>query len=195
MSLLVDGLPKEDRYGNPIYYDFRNMLAIEQAMYNPEFDQREKWIQAIVLLYGDMEASITPVDDLAGEVAWFYSGGAEAAHRSSGTAQKLYDFSEDADYFVGDFQRFYNLDLLNNDIDLHWWRFLALFRALPDNSHMGQRIYYRGVDTSKMKGEERKRHVRLKNAFALKAKPRDIHRPSLRERILLAQKLESEQVK
>ncbi|MCR5015748.1 MAG: bacteriophage Gp15 family protein, partial [Ruminococcus sp.] len=72
----------------------------------------------------------------------------------------------DAPYIIGDFLRYYGIDLLN--AEMHWWRFRLLFSALPAESQMMTRIGYRGVDLGLIKNEsERKRVMKMKQLYAL----------------------------
>lgn len=72
----------------------------------------------------------------------------------------------DAPYIIGDFQRYYGIDLLT--AEMHWWRFRILFSALPDDSQMMKRIGYRSVDIGQVKSEsERKRIMKMKQLYAL----------------------------
>lgn len=72
----------------------------------------------------------------------------------------------DAKYIIGDFMRFYGIDLLSTE--MHWWRFRTLLAALPDDSQMMKRIAYRGADLGQIKNEaERKRVMRMQQLFAL----------------------------
>ena len=50
---------------------------------------------------------------------------------------------------------------------MHWWRFRALFRALPEETLMAKILSWRTMDTSDMEGRQRQRYEDLKEAFAL----------------------------
>ena len=190
MSILTAQLPYEDRHGNEIYTDFRNMLRIWEIFGNPEYNPAEQWVRAMTRMYGNIEELETPHDLLADELHWFFAGGdlEESTGRGRSKAP-LYDFDEDADYFVGAFYQVYGIDLTSEDTQLHWWLFLALFRSLPEDTQLTKRIYYRGVDTSKMKGDMKREYEQMKKDVALKRKKKSINRPtqSLRERLLARQ--------
>ena len=65
------------------------------------------------------------------------------------------------------FQQAYGIDLTTTK--LHWWRFKALFAALPEDTRMFQIMSYRAVDLSRLEGAERERYARLKDIYALPA--------------------------
>lgn len=67
-----------------------------------------------------------------------------------------FDWCIDAQYIIADFRRFYSIDLLKTGY-LHWWEFLFLTRALPDESQLYRRAAIRTADLSKIKDPDRKR--------------------------------------
>ena len=79
----------------------------------------------------------------------------------------LFDWKWDGKCVLGDFRRFYGIDLLRVDY-LHWWEFRSLFAALPDESLCAKRIAIRGTDLSKIKNKaERNRIAFLQKQLAL----------------------------
>ena len=89
--------------------------------------------------------------------------------RSSGPSELAMDFAYDADYLVGAFQQAYRIDLTVERI--HWWRFLALLKSLPEDTMMAKVMCWRTMDTSGMAGRQRQQYEDLKETFAL---PREL---------------------
>lgn len=54
-----------------------------------------------------------------------------------------YDYVADGDYIVAAFQQAYGIDLTDPGLEMHWHRFLALFRGLPEDTRMARIIGYR----------------------------------------------------
>lgn len=82
-------------------------------------------------------------------------------------APPVFDWKTDSRYIVGDFLRYYGIDLLSADY-MHWWKFRCLFSALPDDSQCQKRIAYRSTDVNQIKNEaERRRIMRIKRAIAI----------------------------
>lgn len=78
----------------------------------------------------------------------------------------VFDWTIDAKYVLGDFLRFYGIDLLH--AEMHWWKFRSLFAALPDESLCQKRIAYRSADLSGIKNQaERDRIARIQREIAL----------------------------
>lgn len=69
-----------------------------------------------------------------------------------------FDWCLDAKFVIADFRRFYSIHLPETEY-LHWWEFLALLYALPDESQTFRRIGIRSADLSRIKDPDRKRAV------------------------------------
>ncbi len=173
MSIITGGLPYTDRLENEIYTDFRNMLRVDELFCSE--DQRDTAYYALQLLYGDFEGVAGDAGALVGELEWFYSGGKEGKQGGSGKHEELVDFEQDANFIYADFLTAYGIDLTDEDTRLHWWQFLALLSALPEDASMSKRMYYRGVDLAEFKGKEKNRIARIKKEIAIRKK----HRPTV----------------
>lgn len=78
-----------------------------------------------------------------------------------------WDWTIDGKFVLGDFRRYYGLDLLRVE-HLHWWEFRALFEALPGDSCSMQRINIRGKDLSKLRTKSEKQYyAELQRRLAL----------------------------
>lgn len=78
----------------------------------------------------------------------------------------VFDWKIDAKCIIGDFQRFYGINLLESE--MHWWRFRCLFSALPDDSQVQKRISIRSRDLSKIKdSSERQRIMEIQRKIAI----------------------------
>lgn len=77
------------------------------------------------------------------------------------------DFRIDAKYIIADFRRFYAIDLLRIEY-LHWWEFLSLLRALPDDSMTMRRVGYRSTDLNQIPDKrQRARIAKIQREIAL----------------------------
>lgn len=88
------------------------------------------------------------------------------AKRAPSATRPVIDWEADAAIIAADFQRFYRIDLWEEDP--HWYRFCALLLALvrTDGSLVGQAAYARS-DHRGAKGEQARRLGRLAAAWAL----------------------------
>lgn len=69
----------------------------------------------------------------------------------------VFSWKYDAKFLIGDFRRYYGIDLLS--ANMHWWEFLCLFAALPEDSQCRKRIDIRSTDLSKIKDKERRNQI------------------------------------
>lgn len=168
---LYSGLPYKDRLGNDIYPDYRNMLRFEQVLASADMTELEKSLACLKLFYGDD----IPDSPEAGfkELLWFYYRG-EELEKPKGRINQLFDFEEDAPYMISAYRSAYGIDLTDESLHVHWWMFMSLFIALPEETQMMKRMCDRNLDTSKMKGEMRQYYEARKKAAALKGKRQQI---------------------
>lgn len=85
--------------------------------------------------------------------------------KADDNAPRLVDFVLDGDYLTGSFQAAYGIDLTT--CSMHWHRFLALVRCLPESSKMAEIMAYRGWDAVKAKKKPDQAYKELKRAWAL----------------------------
>lgn len=71
----------------------------------------------------------------------------------------VFSWSVDARFILGDFRRYYGMDLLAIGY-LHWWEFRSLLAALPDESQCQKRIAYRSVNLSEIKDQKERERIR-----------------------------------
>lgn len=84
-------------------------------------------------------------------------------------SERHFSFSQDAEYIYAAFQQTYGIDLLAEQGQMHWLRFMALFNGLPDDTIFRQIVELRAKDPSEIKDKkERDRLIRQQQQFALK---------------------------
>ena len=175
MNLLIDDMPDKVA-GLPVNTDFRIMVQLEQLIHDPEIAPAEKVQLGLRLLYGDKWHTIGVTAAWEG-LLWFYRGGEDPAstpedeapkrpRQAPQRARRVYDFEQDAGRIYAAFRQVYGIDL--QEAPLHWWAFRAMLFALPDSCLQGKIMGYRAVDTSKLKGTEKKRIQRLQQLYAIR---------------------------
>lgn len=121
-----------------------NALEVDGRVYNIKTDFKD-WLRLIEtndykpLFIGSIPL---PTEMLMQELSSFLAGG-ELKKESSDSPQVV-DFKHDADYIYAAFLQAYGINLIN--ADMHWFEFLALFRALPEETAMQKIISYRQYD-------------------------------------------------
>ncbi len=168
-DLLLDALP-EVWEGRAIDWDFRPMvwLSNQYLRKQPEKDPERFLREAFRRFYRE---PVLPrqAEDAFASMLRFYAGGTPEPdmHGSGGSAsgEIAFDYACDADYIVAAFQQAYGIDLTTARV--HWWRFRALFRALPEETVLRKIMDIRTTDTSVMEGRMRQECERRKELFAL----------------------------
>ena len=88
-----------------------------------------------------------PLQDWTVQMMEFLACPEVTPHGAGG--EQLFDWLKDGSYILGSFQQAYGIDLL--EAHMHWHRFLALFRSLPDDSKIMKIVGHRGWKKSNKK--------------------------------------------
>lgn len=166
MNPLYEPFPDRLEVGGrmlPIKTDFRAVLKMIESLELGK--NQEDRMTAILGLYKEMP------DDLEGAiraVADFIEGDREKGPEEEGRERKkTLSYKKDAPYIIGDFLRFYGIDLTSCR-HLHWQKFQTLLVGLSEDSEIKKRIVYRCVDTGKIKDRhERERIRRIQRAISV----------------------------
>lgn len=167
MNLLIDGAPKEIYIGNLKYkinYDFRYGLLFEQLMNDKTISDAEK-LNLAVKLYLDNQY-VEDYPEAISQVFNFYLCNEHKKIKDTKKQSPVFSYEEDAGLIFAAFKEIYNIDLVDDRI--HWWKFRALFNALPDNCQFRKVIGYRSIEiNSDMLPSERKFYKEMKSLYAL----------------------------
>ncbi len=160
MLNLVQVLPEAVEHEGKKYLictDFRIWIEFERVLFS-DMEWREKAVRILSLCYvkelpEDLPLTLTLLLE-------FYIGGIKKENIASEQEQKsrVYDFFADAEMIYAAFLAQYNIDL--TETNLHWWKFLALFRSLSENCKLMQVMHIRAVKLSSVRGSEQKNYYR-----------------------------------
>ena len=157
---LPEGIYHEDKF-YAMNTDFKTWLKIDELIQSDLTEETKKIALIIALAYKNalpesIDAALTGVLD-------FYSG----YNLSKGNNEKkLYSFEKDAPFIFSAFYSQYNIDLF--EVNLHWWKFKALFNSLEENTLFGKIIRYRAINLEDVKDKERKKFIRkMKQLYSL----------------------------
>lgn len=178
MNLLTDALPaaiEADGRRHGILTDFRDWVKFSEMLHDRETDSAEKAV--MMAWWVDGQPEIT--EEFVQAVLDFYKAAAlfpapdAASDEEAPQKPPVFDWSVDAAFVIADFRRYYGIDLMAVDF-LHWWEFLSLFRALPEDSGCMKRIEYRSCDLSKIRNRaERDRIRKIQESIALPWEPEE----------------------
>lgn len=89
--------------------------------------------------------------------------------------KKLYSLEEDAQYIYASFLYDYQIDLIDQQGKMHWFKFNALLASLSDDTMFKRVIDIRQRKPNKhMTGEEKSNLMKLKQLYALKKSQEEI---------------------
>lgn len=166
-NILIDYLPKTVEISGQEYEintNFRNSILYELLMLDYSIPDRLKILGALRLYFNEVPLNIKKAMDA---LRWFYHCGKERSSKSEEPSAPVYSFEHDADYIYSAFLAQYNIDL--NDTEyMHWWKFMALFKALkPDNEFVKITGYRSATIDNNMSKERRDFYNRMKKIHAL----------------------------
>lgn len=97
----------------------------------------------------------------------FFGGESDRTPKKSGGASPrvCIDFEKDSAYIYAAFLEVYGIDL--TETPLHWHKFLALFRALPETCQICRIMHYRAADLNEIPKSQRKHYRKMKSLYAL----------------------------
>lgn len=173
ISLLYEPLPEHIRADGKdlaVLTDFRDWLKFIDLVNDRTLDDRIKVAMLPEWLHDRVPATKEIVEGLrrfclARELE--PDTVADAPEEDAAPRPPTWDWNVDAMYVLGDFRRYYGIDLLHVDT-LHWWEFKALFAALPPDSRSMERIGIRAMDLSKIQNKaQKRRYAEMQRRIAL----------------------------
>lgn len=186
MNILLNKLPetvKIDGKEIPINWDFRTSIKFQDVILDKKLTEDEKLIKGLELYYPTREEDIYNIEEAFEEMLWFYSAGEvdpgdeeEGGIMPKGSGKQAFSYKYDAPYIYAAFLDQYGIDL--QEVDMHWWKFKALFDSFRDDLVISQIIKYRTVSTSGMDKETASFYRKMKKIYAL---PKEISREEKKE--------------
>lgn len=165
-SVLIDGTEY------PIRWDYRIWMEFDSIRKGSGSDE-DKIIKLLQRCYPKIPDNINEAID---KMLWFYQCGVmqekeekKQRYQRRTSADPAFSFSQDTPYIYAAFREQYGIDLTEVQ-ELHWWKFMALFESLNEETKMSKIMYYRKVSTSGMPKDKRafindmKRIYRIKEA-------------------------------
>lgn len=138
MNILTDELPSAvvvDGEEVPINTDFRSSLLAIMAFEDEDLTQSERAAILLRNLYGDaVPANVAEAIRLAMK---FLNGG-EDSGGDEVSPLRLYSFAKDASLIYAAFMQTHGVDL--ETANMHWWKFLALFMDLGQETTFCQLV-------------------------------------------------------
>lgn len=175
-NMLTEKLPTKYK-GYHINTDFKCGIKISLALDDWQLEDEERVLTALSLLYG--EGIPDDMNVALDGLRWFLTCGKEADKASYSDIDDVdnakesvnvkgddisFDFEVDASNIYAAFLKNYNIDLTKTD--MHWFQFIALFSNLK-NTSLNDMMYYRTLDLSQYKGEQKAEMKALKERYKI----------------------------
>ena len=175
-NMLTEKLPTKYK-GYHINTDFKCGIKISLALDDWQLGDEERVLTALSLLYG--EGIPDDMNVALDGLRWFLTCGKEANKASYSDIDDVdnakesvnvkgddisFDFEVDASNIYAAFLKNYNIDLTKTD--MHWFQFIALFSNLK-NTSLNDMMYYRTIDLSQYKGEQKAEMKALKERYKI----------------------------
>ena len=177
MNLLVDRPPEVvevEGVEHKLNTDFRACLRVILAYEDNELTAAEKQMIMLDNLFPQIPPGVTAALTAA---STFLNGPNPPAKDDEDAGPRLYSFGHDANLIFSAFRQTHGIDL--ETADLHWWKFLALFMDLGQDTTFCQLVALRKrVKTGKASKEERTAAREMGEAF----KVPEVDNHSLEER-------------
>ena len=175
-NMLTEKLPTKYK-GYHINTDFKCGIKISLALDDWQLGDEERVLTALSLLYG--EGIPDDMSIALDGLRWFLTCGKESDKASYSDIDDVdnakesvnvkgddisFDFEVDASNIYAAFLKNYNIDLTKTD--MHWFQFIALFSNLK-NTSLNDMMYYRTLDLSQYKGEQKAEMKALKERYKI----------------------------
>ena len=175
-NMLTEKLPTKYK-GYHINTDFKCGIKISLALDDWQLGDEERVLTALSLLYG--EGIPDDMNIALDGLRWFLTCGKEADKASYSDIDDVdnakesvnvkgddisFDFEVDASNIYAAFLKNYNIDLTKTN--MHWFQFIALFSNLK-NTSLNDMMYYRTLDLSQYKGEQKAEMKALKERYKI----------------------------
>lgn len=147
----------------PVNTDFRVWVRFQGILLSD--DTNDVKADKVCLLMESM--NIPTTKECLDSMLAFYAGASTENQTGSGGNVQAYDFERDSEYIFSAFLDSYGIDLTTER--LHWWRFKALFKSLPEDCQMCKIMMYRTIDLKKVPKEQRKFYREMKARYSLKS--------------------------
>jgi len=148
--------------------DFRVSIQFELLMQS-DIELPVKVMLALDLYLPEIPENIA---ETYNEIVKFYSansrhGKSEGSAGGGKSPDRIYSYEYDDGYIFAAFKAYYGVDLVDIEY-LHWWKFQAMFAALPDTCELCKIMGYRSIKiTDKMSKENKVHYRKLKRIYKL----------------------------
>lgn len=143
--------------------DFKIWLQFEKTILS-DLSDVQKIVEILSLCYkNELPPSLFDAIRLLMEFYGCGVNGGKGSELAETEKERIYDFSYDAELFYAAFLEQYGIDLLKTD--LHWWKFLALFRSISSDTRLFKVLSWRAAKLSDISDPKQKEYIKRMKAL------------------------------
>lgn len=180
MNLLYEPLPESvvvDGVSYPVVTNFRDWIAFFDMMADDSYSPKDKLMASMGWFTKEV-----PENSLNAWEALLQFASCEDSPGNSDEDETEKDYSQqnsktcfswvyDSAYILGAYRQCYGMDLISMPF-LHWYEFMALFEALPEDVPLKKRIGYRSINLAQIKDKERRKQIeKIRRNIAIPQNP------------------------
>ncbi len=167
MNIITDKFPESVSLcgrSYPIKTDFKVWLKFHEIMKDKSKSPAEKFTDAVLCCFDPCKCKNLP-DSYEGTLSVLFSffAGTQKGKGEAKPAEKVFDFTEDADYIFTSFFQEYGIDL--SESSMHWYKFLALLDGLSENSRLKKAVLWRSINLAEIEDTKRRNFCRKMKEF------------------------------
>lgn len=170
MNILTDRLPESItvcRTHYPIHTDFRVWIKAAILLESNQKNGLELLAELFSLCIKPCQNKTLPqLEQLTEAILNFYLCGKKLEKSTLKSNKKnvsIFSYEYDANYIYAAFYSQYGIDLTS--VNMHWWKFKALFDGLCGEHKFCNIVGYRSADISKIKDKVQRAHIRKMQNF------------------------------
>ncbi|MCT8138646.1 hypothetical protein H1D32_13380 [Anaerobacillus sp. CMMVII] len=154
-----------------LYFDvvLRSYELMKDDFFN-EYDKADIYLRMFVLNYEDIKGINIFEKNKLITIIFDQFINPKETNKEIKSDEKLYDFQIDAELIYASFFMDYGMDLIDQQGQLHWYKFLALFNGLTDKTPFKQVLSIRTTEIpapTKHNQKERDRIIKLKQLYRI----------------------------
>ena len=156
--------PKEievDEVRYPRDTDFRRWIEFQGLLLAKDTDNKkaERLCEFMTSL------GLPPSNNTLEAMLEFYSAASQEKAGQGKNRPQAFDFEQDSEFIFSAFWECYGIDL--STAKLHWWRFKALFKSLPQDCEICRIMAYRTVDLKDVPKQQKQFYREMKSRYSL----------------------------
>ena len=171
MNIITDKFPESVGFSGeefPIKTDFKVWLRFYEIITDKNKSPAKRFTDAVLCCFDSDKCKKLPDSyEVTLSLLFGFFAGGEAKKDGKPKKEKVFDFSEDAEYIFVSFLSEYGIDL--SESSMHWYKFLALLGGLSEKSPLKKAVAWRCVNLAEIEDTKRRNYCRkMKEFYRLK---------------------------